>query len=329
VAGGAPQRRVVNGARPAGAVPPFPFVVGCDRSGTTLVRAILDSHPEMAVPPESYFPARLLLDRRLYERPAGVDGAAMLAAIESHPYFQSWDLPADAARDALAGAPDVPGAIRALYACYAAREGKARFGDKTPKFVFAIDLLAGALPEAVFVHVVRDGRDVALSRADAGWRLARIGSEAMRWRAHVEHGRARGQALGPGRYHEIRYEDLVAGPEAAVQALCGFLALDYEPAMLRYHERARAVVAGVQHRGLHENIARPPTSGLRNWGRGMDLTDARVYTATAGRTLRAFGYPTRLRIGPRNRLRALAGWARWRAARGDRRLRERFETGEG
>src|SRR4051794_27962840 len=127
--------------------PIFPFVVGCSRSGTTLLRALLDAHPLLAVPPESHFAV-----------------APRLRRLGRDPWFRLWGIePPD-----LRGL-DVADAVRAVFAAYAAAQGKPRYADKTPHYVSHLPLLAERFPEARFVHVVRDGRDVALSLLEVPW----------------------------------------------------------------------------------------------------------------------------------------------------------------
>src|SRR5205085_5760276 len=139
--------------------PPFVFVVGCARSGTTLVRSLLDSHPELAVPGESYFVPWLA------ERFEVWDEARFLDEVTTHPRFLEWGLGRDvvAAELARSAAATYADGVRAVYRCYAAAEGKPRYGDKTPGYVFTLALLGDLFPEARFVQVVRDGRDAAVS----------------------------------------------------------------------------------------------------------------------------------------------------------------------
>src|SRR5690606_22924870 len=117
-------------------------------------------HPELAIPPETHFLPDLIAAARGGAAPAEL---AKLAAASRH-----WgDLGLDAAEleRRLAGCERRPDrAIRALYGLYAERHGKPRWGDKTPAYVRRMRLIAAALPEARFVHLVRDGRDVLLSR---------------------------------------------------------------------------------------------------------------------------------------------------------------------
>src|SRR3712207_1470296 len=141
--------------------PPF-FIVGSARSGTTLLRLMLNAHPSVAVPPESRFVVELWTGA---ER---VNVAQLLAKLAAHTRFQAWDLPIEMVEHELEGVTGAPyaTAIEAAYQAYARGSGKSRWGDKTPRYVESIPLLAKLWPDSRFVHLVRDGRNVALSYAD-------------------------------------------------------------------------------------------------------------------------------------------------------------------
>jgi hypothetical protein len=241
--------------------PIFPFVVGCSRSGTTLVRAMLDAHPLLAVPPESHF----AIEPRL--------------RLRRDRWFRLWGIDAPDVRGL-----DVADAVRAVFAAYAAAQGKPRYADKTPHYVSHLPLLAQRFPEARFVHVVRDGRDVALSLLEVPWGPDTIEGAALHWRRRVLEGRA--AALPPDRYRELRYEALVADPERELRALAPWLDLDYDPAMLAYPERA-LVVPYPEH---HARLAAPPTAGLRDHRRDLSAEDRARFEAVAGDALRELGY---------------------------------------
>ena len=192
-----------------------------------------------------------------------------------------------------------------IYAAYAARRGKSRTGDKTPSYVMHLDLLGGLFPEARFVHVIRDGRDSTLSYLDASFGPTTVAEGALYWRRFVARGRQTGRALGPARYLEIRYERLVAEPEAELRAVCSFLDLPFDDAMLRYPERAAELVGKVHH-----NLARAPTAGMRDWKREMAPADVAVFEALAGDLLGELGYERAYRRVPAGaRLRALGARA--------------------
>lgn len=304
-------------------VRPFPFIVGCGRSGTTLVRALLDSHPDLAIPGESYFPVWLAKSRARYESTA-FDVGRFVDDLLRHSWFLRWGIPAEVVRAGYAAAApsDYADAVRVAYALYASEHGKSRYGDKTPMFVQHIDLLARLFPESIFVHVIRDGRDVGLSLLQADWGPRSVGTSALQWKLHVRSGQRAGAHLGPARYLEVKYEDLLDDPESAVRRLCNFTQLSYDTRMLHYFERAPGLLAGLPDPEEHQNLRLPPTKGLRDWRSQMTTFDEAVFEGLAGDLLGELGYE---RVFPRRSLqtsgRAGQEWVRWRITRGGRALR--------
>ena len=254
----------------AGADASFPVVLGCVRSGTTMLRAVLDSHPRLAVPPESYFVTPALEQRARYEAAAGGRARPRPAARRhrGRPLVPRLAArPRGARRGARAAAArPCPTALLALYRAYAHQQGKPRAGDKTPSHLLHIDLLAASFPQARFVHIVRDGRDVVPSILGMQFGPDRFAEAVLFWQRRVEQGLAGGAALGPERYREIRYEALVADPEAgAPRRVCPFLGLEYSAEMLRYHERADELLGGLRATRHVQGVRRPPTQGVRDW----------------------------------------------------------------
>ena len=300
----------------------FPFVVGCGRSGTTLVRAILDSHPELAVTHESRFVPWMLANRSRFERAGGVDADRFVDDLFSRRNVASrvdaWDLGRDRVSAALAARPpaDLPAAIRAVYELYAADRGKPRYGDKTPGYVLSIDVIGRAFPEAGFVHVVRDGRDVALALRDVDFGPADLVQAAHTWRAKVLGARAAARSVGPSRYVEVRYEDLVARPEDEIRKLCSFIELEFVPGMAEPHRRdgGRDDLDGLGRQDHHASLARPITPGLRDWRVQMAGSDVRRYDEVAADALADLGYEvtTPRATGAAHRAATLARVARGR-----------------
>jgi hypothetical protein len=110
------------------------------------------------------------------------------------------------------------------------------------------------------------------------------------WRTRVLAGRHAGDRLGPDRYRELRYEDLVADPEPHLRQLCEFLELPYSPEMLEYPERVGELVAGTFDARHHLGISRAPTANVRDWRSTTTPQDVRRFEAIAGDALDAFGY---------------------------------------
>jgi hypothetical protein len=280
---------------------PFPIIVGSHRSGTTLLRAMLDSHPELAVVHESRFIPELASDHarsELFQPSSFVDD------LIAHPSFARLGLETEDLRAAVERArpQEFADALRATFTAYAAAAGKSRAGDKTPEYVRSMPLIGELLPESRFIHVIRDGRDVAASIVAAPLGRTDLGEAARSWVRTVSLGRRDGSRLGPARYQEVRYERLVDDPPSVLRHICEFLEIDYDDAMLHYHERADEIVrnAGIQE--LHEAIKKPPTPKLRDWRRELPPAELDEIEAVAGRTLSELGYELAGKSALRQRL---------------------------
>jgi hypothetical protein len=263
---------------------PFVFFFGTNGSGTTLHRAIFDSHPDLAIPGESRFVARLA--PRYAER--GFDPARFVADLGKDDRFTNWGLDLAEVEATLTheSIDSYPEAVRRVYALYAAQRGKSRYGDKTQSNIHHLSLLADLLPEARFVHAVRDGRDVALAHTDG----TKIEQVAVSWKRRVNAGREAGRDLGPDRYIESRFEELIDDTEGAVRRICAFIDLPYDPAMLTYYERAGDIVSTTAVPERHQDIFLPPTKGLRDWRRELSSDQVARFEALAGDLLQDLGY---------------------------------------
>lgn len=281
---------------------PLPFVVGAPRSGTTLLRLMLDAHSQLAIPPETGFvPSLLALGTEATPEKA----VALMVGFESWPDF---GLEARALAEELqARECRTPAeALRGFQRLYAARQGKPRAGDKTPSYALHLDPIAETWPEARIVHLIRDGRDVAHSWRPLWFAPGRdIATLAAAWAGHVEAARAFGRRR-PERYFELRYELLVADPALALGALCDFLELSFEPPMLRPHERAPERLG--EHRGrwradgsqwlsredrLRQQgalLEAPHTGRIGVWREHWTEAETREFERAAGGLLSELGY---------------------------------------
>ncbi|HVS10833.1 MAG TPA: sulfotransferase, partial [Planctomycetota bacterium] len=231
--------------------------------------------------------------------------------------FRRLGLDAPAVDRAAQGARDFPGFVRRLYDELAAQRRKPLAGDKTPGYVRHLPLLAALFPEARIVHLIRDGRDVALSALEWAtpskgpgrlplWSEDPIAVCALWWRERVEAGRREGRSLGPDRYLEVRYEDLVAEPERELARVTCFLGLDAAPEMLAFNRGKVRLEPALSAK----KAWRSPMPGLRDWRRQMDPASAELFEVLAGETLEASGYPTRGALPCSRAVRARARRAR-------------------
>jgi hypothetical protein len=283
-----------------------PFLVGMPDSGVELLRLMLDAHPEVAIPGPTFFvPAVLELregDLHVHER--------FLQILVGSLTWRDHHLTIDSLWEDLesAGPFEAAAALRIFYRCYAARFGKQRWGDSTHRYGYHMNQIRRCLPEAHFIHVIRDGRDAAvLARRSHSWQaFGDIESHAREWQSRIQ--AFRREAAGcPQCYLEVRYEDLVTNAEPVVEQICAFLQLSCSPAMLAYHERAsqrldelegidrfgRHIGKEERLRGLHADLlTKPPDPNeIGRWRRELDPEDIAAYQRIAGELLQALGYP--------------------------------------
>ncbi len=282
----------------------MPVIVGVARSGTTLLRLMLDAHPELSIPPETHF---IPLMGQL-----GPDDDDLRERFFRRLYtFDSWGdfgLDHEQLRQSLADIEpfDVSEGIRAFYRLYAARNGKRRWGDKTPNYCVQLTEVENLLPEAHFVHIIRDGRDVAVSVR--GLRILPsddIEVIARDWVHRIT--TARTLAARCQRYMELRYEDLVGDPPAELRRVAEFVDLGYRPEMERYFEHAAARMGELRKRvnaytaevvftreeRLHNHrlTGTPPNAGRVGRWRSELRPDEQVrFRAVAGDLLDELGY---------------------------------------
>jgi len=282
---------------------PAPFIVGVARSGKTLLRLMLDAHPLLAIPPETNFIPRMV-------RACGSAATPSACFVQTLRSLHRWDdfhLNADELqrRVELTQPFELGEALRAFYSLYAARFGKPRWGDKTPAYAEHMLAIERLLPEARFIHVLRDGRDVALSLRDVWFGPASIEEAATQWCERIQ--AARRQATGVGAYLEIRYEDLVRDTESVLRRVCEFIELPWSEGMLEYHttasERLAELVADVEvrsglrtvraeeRRAKHAWTSRPPdASRIGLWRTEMNTEARQRFQHVAGDLLVELGY---------------------------------------
>lgn len=259
---------------------PF-FVVGAPRTGTTLIRRLLSNHSRVAIPPESGF----LIDYLEAER-VPLDQKKQLLCEE--PELAYWEL--QPTGEELAPFESTAACIDFLHRKYAGQRGKDVWGQKTPKMVRATDLLSAEFPDARFVHVVRDGRAVALSL-----------NQSKAHRLHVRYGARRyanDARLGlelerrhPHRTHRVRYEDLMTDPERVLRSLCEFLGLEYEATMLDTGTEAVQLTPQEQEAGHHVNVEQPiDPSFVDKWRDGLSPTELQMIEHEAGAVMKELGY---------------------------------------
>lgn len=265
------------------------IIVGAQRSGTTLLRLMMNSHRSLAVPFESDFLAPL--EGRVSRAPFSSDEDALNAIqdLANEPLTRKGGLIPDP-DSILAESPrDYADVLRIVMQQHAQRRGKQYWGIKTPGYNTRLDEVISLLPDARIVHIIRDGRDVAVSYKSLSWGSQNTPRVAQDWRWKVMLGHKAGLML-PDRYHEIRYEDLVSQPAEALAMLCRFLNLPYDSRMLDYHRTAQTEMPQASLRWHNNSIKPPDPTKMLAWRTALPLTDQLLFQEVAGDALSSFGY---------------------------------------
>lgn len=267
------------------------FVVGCPRSGTTMLQLMLHAHPRIALPPESRFLLPAYASRHDFGDLRDPQRRRNLARwIVRTPQFADLGLTSEHVIDAIVGAPPTLGsALGTVFRLYAGRFGKPRWGDKRPAYLRHLPELLRLFPDAQIITIMRDGRDCVASLKEASWYSSGFAEAVDTWARAADFSERAARRLGPGSYHVVRYEDLVADPETHLRVVCDFLEEDYDPAMARPDELA--AVAVPEYKTWHTLTRRGVTTErVRSWQQRLTTAEIERCEAVFGRRLARFGY---------------------------------------
>jgi hypothetical protein len=268
------------------------IVVGCPRSGTTMLQLMLHAHRRIAIPPETRFMLAAYRERRSFGDLAVPANRRALARrlVRRDTRFCDLGLDADDIVERIAAGPGTLGsALGTIFQRYAARFGKPRWGDKRPAYLHNIDILLRLFPDAQFINIVRDGRDCVASLKEMSWHRKDIYATVAAWARAVDDARRAARRLGPRQWHEVRYEDLVSDPPGRLAALCAYLGEEYDPAMAE--PSAVAGVAVPSFKTWHALTHSPVTTGrVQSWQTRLDPEEIALCEAALGSRLLANGY---------------------------------------
>lgn len=285
-----------------------PLVIcGVGRSGTSLLQSMLAAHPEVCFPPETHFFRRYVADRRERLRWEALGPLAFVAHLAEDEDFARAGVDVDELLLPESGRRlDLLRTYRRFLRTVAERAGASRVGDKDPRNLDHLWALRASFPDARVLHVYRDPRDVLLSRTRAAWSACRP------WWAHafvceeqLRRGRALGRLVFGSRWHEVRYEELIADPEGCLRRVCAAARLDFDPAMLSFSEAARGLVQAEELSWKKETLGPLLSGNAGKWREGLRPAQVALVEAVAREAFDALGYE-RSGLGPRRAARALA-----------------------
>jgi hypothetical protein len=271
------------------------FIVGAPRSGTTLLQYMLRSHPALSLPTgESHFFVPLYRNAGQFgdlAQPENVRRvlAAMYAQsadfLDTDLHGVKFDIERLTQEFVAEGRRKMRDLITGLFEKNAAGEGKRRWGDKTPYYVLHLPKLLEWWPDAQIIHIIRDGRDVALSlfarKHDFG--VYNTYFAARYWEQYVETGHELGQAIDREQYLEVRYEDLIADQPGVLKAVCDFLGEEFSESVVDFKKSGEAGKTPMLQKPVQKDNA-------EKWRTAMTPGQLRAFEGGAGKSLEKFGY---------------------------------------
>lgn len=307
--------------QPASLNDPLPIIVGVARSGTTLLRLMLDAHSQLAITHEAGFvpmAANLTnpLSRMFYRRLENTAKRGTWRNSLREEFFRlltesaTWNdfhITKESFAAALQRQPfSVSQGLRIFFRLYALRFGKPRYGDKTPFYCQYLPTVQRVLPEAHFIHIIRDGRDVAVSAMGLPFSSGGIAEIAGDWARRIL--LARWDSVACHHYLEVRYEDLLLATDDVLRKICEFIDLPYETGMADYYLRANermaeldtvyapdGAVLAARNSRLHRHRLtgrRPEPGRIGRWKTEMTKEESATFNRVAGELLKELGYET-------------------------------------
>ncbi|MCL6582712.1 MAG: sulfotransferase [bacterium] len=269
---------------------PHFFIVGTQRSGTTLLRLILNSHSSIAIPEEAAFFMPFLTRKKLLDpKPLPLSVRKNLVNYLINNYqFKKWKLDESKLLPILENSFSYHQVIGFLYKTFAQKYGKSICGDKSPAFIRKLNLLLEAYPKAKIIHIIRDGRDVYLSFKKKNHPAASsIAGAALEWRIKLFL-ISRAIKTRQGSVIEVKYEDLLQHPVSVIEKICAFLGIAFENEMLEFWKQSSEFI-DQQHSDL---IFKPiQTSNINKWETLMSSAELAQYEFFAQKGLKEYGYP--------------------------------------
>jgi len=242
------------------------FIVGVGRSGTSMLQSMLNSHSQIAFPPETHFIRNYLAK---YE-----DLAKIKTEIINDEDLQKLNIDI---LDLLEKTTDSVEFYKLLLQKYLEKENKNIIGDKDPKNIEYLKTIKKYFPNAYIIHIYRDPRAVIASRLKAKWSKDRpFWQHLLAYKAQFNYGREVGEKLFDDNYIEIKYEKLVENPQEELQRLCKSLDISYENGMLDFYKQAQKVVVG-EEKDWKGDVFKPvQTKNIKKWKN--DLTQDQIET---------------------------------------------------
>lgn len=288
-------RRLADSITLAGAENRPVFVGACPRSGTTMLRTMLNTHPSLAMPRETRFLLEMYKGRKKFgdlRVEANQRKAAEFIVKRKESWFGRFGVDEALAMDRLMKAPPTLGSIiGSAFMLYAEAQGKPRWGDKRPTLIMYETGVFDMFPDAQFVNLVRDPRGAVASMKKLGWYDGNVGPSVELWLRCVRHANRAADRYRSDQFFELRYENLIADPEKALTDICRFYEVDESavPVMLRFHDNVDEPESK-----YHNRLTQPVnTATVASWEHVLSPEEVTFIESKCKKLMERYGYELR------------------------------------
>jgi hypothetical protein len=286
---------------------PF-FIVGSGRSGTTLLRLMLTAHSRIHIPPETWFITDLARELPLAAPLSPVEVTRAAEIITSGYRWPDMQIPVEDFRlwASSLTEPKLAEVLNLVYHHQLKIHGKQRFGDKTPPYIHIIPEISTIYPGAKFIHLIRDGRDVAISYIELHYE-ERYYERNFDWTRAMRRRRDYLDSAFAAQILEVWYEDLVARPELTLRKLCDFIEEAFEPSMLCWQDLTGLVPE--RERQIHPKLGEPlRDEAISVWRRKLSPLECFAIESCLHADLCQLGYRLYFKGAGWRPLLAISGW---------------------
>ncbi|MEC7926926.1 MAG: sulfotransferase, partial [Candidatus Neomarinimicrobiota bacterium] len=272
------------------------FIVGCERSGTTVVRLILHTHPNIAIPPQTKILKKLYKRRLIFRDLSKKQNRSKIAeyilsnydkktklvdlGIDSHNIYQN-----------IQSSGNSIGAVGAIiFQEYAKKHHKLRWGDKRPYYIKYLRQLLHLFPDAQIIHIIRDPRDAVASLLSMSWWKKNLMNSILNWKEAVRRGSIMKKHLPSDQYFELRYEDFIDNPEQWIRQICGFLNEEFYPQMLQFQATAGTAIPNYKMEWHSATKQALSAKSIGRWKNDLTRQEACIVEKITGKEMIDYGY---------------------------------------
>ena len=271
------------------------FIVGVGRSGTSLLQSMLNAHPDICFPPEINFIRRYLVKDVLYASWRNNGFNEVIEHLKGDKYIARLGLDANDLSALKKQFENDFSSVRlylSLLRLYASKKGNIKWiGDKDPRSVEFLPVIHRHFPEANVIHIIRDPRDVLVSKKKAAWSQGQsFFHHIFANRIQLKLGRRDGKRLFQERYFELSYESLIRAPEAELSNLCRYLRIPYNPCMLEFADSSKDLVSQEEMQWKKETLGPLLKNNAEQWKKELNKWEIILTEQACSEAIDTIGY---------------------------------------